>query len=696
VKIAHDMLANHATPIDWSEANQTYLAQALARLKNQLQSRLTEARPDRVTVDGPQAVAAAAVSTPGTEVRKVVTREASLTPMPALEALCAAFHLSSFERDLLLLCAGVELDSAFAPLCAELHGDPSRNYPTFSLALGACAEAHWSALAPTAPLRRWRLVEIGTAPVLTLAPLRIDERVLHYLAGVQHLDERLAGIIELLPAETEGLAPSHTAVARQVASALASTPLARDGHEVPVIQLCGSDAAECRSIARAAASMLQLQAATMSADLVAANPGELEAFLRLWEREAVLGGIALLLVEFDRDELAAAPGNNEETRGHARNALRLVERFDGMVIISGRERRRIAHRPSVSFDVHRPLHEEQRAAWIAALGDTLEEAERSAIDAITAQFHLGLPSIRSIAAEARANAQASDARGPALAAWDLCRAHLRARLDNLAQSITPTATWDDLVLPEAQLRLLRHLTNHVHQRSIVHERWGFAAKDSRGLGISTLFSGPSGTGKTMAAEVLANELRLDLYRIDLSQLVSKYIGETEKNLRRVFDAAEASGAILLFDEADALFGKRTEIKDSHDRYANIEVSYLLQRMETYRGLAILTTNHRSALDLAFLRRLRFVVQFPFPDATQRAEIWRRVFPAATPREGLDVGLLAKLNVAGGNIRNIALNAAFLAAGAGESVRMGHLLAAARVEFEKLERVIAESELAGWT
>jgi SpoVK/Ycf46/Vps4 family AAA+-type ATPase len=213
--------------------------------------------------------------------------------------------------------------------------------------------------------------------------------------------------------------------------------------------------------------------------------------------------------------------------------------------------------------------------------------------------------------------------------------------------------------------------------------------------VSALFAGSSGTGKTLAAEVLANELRLDLYRIDLSRVVDKYIGETEKNLRRIFDAAEGGGTILLFDEADALFGKRSEVKDSHDRYANIEVSYLLQRMEAYRGLAILTTNLKSALDTAFLRRIRFVVQFPFPDARQRAAIWRRAFPQKTPRRGVHVKRLAQLNVAGGNIRNIALNAAFLAAEAGEPVRMKHLLRATRSEFTKIESTLTDTELSGW-
>jgi SpoVK/Ycf46/Vps4 family AAA+-type ATPase len=271
----------------------------------------------------------------------------------------------------------------------------------------------------------------------------------------------------------------------------------------------------------------------------------------------------------------------------------------------------------------------------------------------------------------------------------------RPRLDNMAQRIEPAATWDDLVLPEMQRQTLLEIAVHVKERVKVYESWGFGAKSSGGLGISALFTGGSGTGKTMAAEVLANELRIDLYRIDLSQVVSKYIGETEKNLRHVFDAAEEGGAILLFDEADALFGKRSEVKDSHDRYANIEVSYLLQRMEAYRGLAILTTNMKSAVDTAFLRRIRFIVHFPFPDAKQRMRIWKGIFPESTPTDELDTEKLARLNVAGGNIRNIALNAAFLAADAGGEVRMEHLLRAVRSEYMKMEKPLTDSEIGGW-
>jgi len=226
----------------------------------------------------------------------------------------------------------------------------------------------------------------------------------------------------------------------------------------------------------------------------------------------------------------------------------------------------------------------------------------------------------------------------------------------------------------------------------VYEEWGFAEKMNRGLGISALFAGESGTGKTMAAEVIANDLRLNLYRIDLSAVVSKYIGETEKNLRRLFDAADDGGAILFFDEADALFGKRSEVKDSHDRYANIEINYLLQRMEAYRGLAILATNLKSALDPAFMRRLRFIVNFPFPGPSERKLIWQKVFPIQAPREELDYERLGRFNLSGGNIHSIALNAAFAAAQSNSSVTMPILLSAARTEFHKLNKPISEADL----
>jgi SpoVK/Ycf46/Vps4 family AAA+-type ATPase len=286
----------------------------------------------------------------------------------------------------------------------------------------------------------------------------------------------------------------------------------------------------------------------------------------------------------------------------------------------------------------------------------------------------------------------ADGKGPqAEGLWNACRAITRPQLDRLAQRLEPRATWEDLVLPDESLRLLRQIAGQVQQRHKVYEDWGFANKTNRGLGLSALFTGESGTGKTMAAEVIANDLHLSLYRIDLSAVVSKYIGETEKNLRQLFDAAEDGGAILFFDEADALFGKRSEVRDSHDRYANIEINYLLQRMESYRGLAILATNMKSALDTAFMRRLRFIVHFTFPGQAERKAIWQRAFPLEMPKGELDHDRLARLNLTGGNIHSIAINAAFLAAQREEPLTTQLVLMAARTEFRKLDRPLSEAE-----
>jgi len=309
------------------------------------------------------------------------------------------------------------------------------------------------------------------------------------------------------------------------------------------------------------------------------------------------------------------------------------------------------------------------------------------------QFDLNLATIRSIAGSSAEVEQRSDAGDLHRRLWDACLASTRPELDVLAQRIEAKATWEQIVLPPAEMALLRQIADQVPQRTIVYEEWGFGRRMNRGLGISALFAGDSGTGKTMAAEIMANHLRLNLYRIDLSAVVSKYIGETEKNLRRLFDAAEEGGAILFFDEADALFGKRSEVKDSHDRYANIEVNYLLQRMESYRGLAIMATNARKALDSAFIRRLRFIVNFPFPGIADRRLMWEKALPPETPVGALDFDRLACLNLTGGSISNVALNAAFLAARMGEPVTMVSVLNAALAELRKLERPFNEADLA---
>jgi SpoVK/Ycf46/Vps4 family AAA+-type ATPase len=656
------LLTYDIMPDNWSHANQQYLMSALASVRITLQRHAA-----RVQNREP-------VGTPENTLTQVAE---TMTPPPALESLCRAFGLSSFERAVVLLCAGIELDSAFAALCAEAQGDPQKYYPTFELALAALPDAHWSALTPDAPLRRWRLIEIISSSTLTVASLRIDERILHYLAGVSQMDDRLAGIV--VPVRDAGdLVPSHSALAERIAQTYSKN--ANDSL-LPVVQLCGEDPGDKNAIAVRVAAMLGLNLKAISAQSIPTDPREREALIRLWEREAALDANALLI---DCDEI----DQNDAARRTALNHF--LERTLGVLMVTTRERIQSVQRRMISLDVHKPSAREQRVIWQNALGEMASSLNGN-LEALVSQFNLSGPAIRA----ASAQAIGLNTNEATRVLWQACQMQARPRLSDLAQRIEPVAVWNELVLPESQLATLRELAAHVRQRHQVYETWGFAAKSSRGLGISALFAGASGTGKTMAAEVLANELQLDLYRIDLSSVVSKYIGETEKNLRRVFDAAESGGAILLFDEADALFGKRSEIKDSHDRYANIEVSYLLQRMEAYRGLAILTTNMKESLDTAFLRRIRFVVNFPFPDAAQRAEIWRHIYPTKVPTEGIDANKLAQLNIAGGNIRNIALNAAFLAADEKQSVRMKHLLRAARSEYAKLDKPLTDGEIRDW-
>lgn len=448
-------------------------------------------------------------------------------------------------------------------------------------------------------------------------------------------------------------------------------------HVLPALQLCGPDAGAKRSVANALATRLTIEIFRLPAALLPANLADLETLHRVWEREAILRNAALLL-DCDRFETADI--------SHALAIDRWIELTRTPLLISTRDPRTDIERPLLTVDVRKPTSREQRETWESALGGDVTRWNGQ-LERLVSQFDFSTAAICSTANSL------GDKNDTDL--WEACRLRARPRLQDLAQHIVSGATWADIVLPAAQMSTLQTISLQVRHRARVCDDWGFGEKSNRGLGLSVLFAGPSGTGKTLAAEILANELELDLFRIDLSAVVSKYIGETEKNLRRVFDAAEEGGAVLLFDEADALFGKRSEVKDSHDRYANVEVSYLLQRMEAYRGLAILATNMKEALDPAFLRRLRFVVQFPFPDQAQRAEIWRRIFPGKTPTFDLDLGALARLSISGGNIRSIALNAAFAAAESATPVQMHHLFEATRLEYAKLEKPITDAEVGGW-
>lgn len=643
---------------------------------------------------------------------------AAIDPPPGLLLLAQRFELSPFERDILLMCAALDLDPAFAAHCARAHGAAGKNFPTFGLALSLLDEPSWDALSPHRPLRLARLLELGPAASasLTAGALRADERIVNFLKGLNVIDERLSVLFR--PAgQPAPLAPSQQAV---VQSAIAHLRTVSDFAPLPVVQLIGGDDASRAAVAAETAKQLGRHLYRASADALPAAAPEVEQLARLWQRETVLLPVALYW------DAVSLEGSTNET---AVALQRFLQRESGLVFVGVRETPLRLPGSSTSFDLDRPTPEEQFAAWMefippeapaakgeppADLAGEQPEAEvsdfASTIAATTAettapesvdpkeyqqetarhlagQFNLNLREIELTARSADPMAEASVRRQ----LWRTCRDMSRPHLDQLAQRLQPKATWDDLVLPDEQLGLIRQVAGQARERFKVYGQWGFRRSMNRGLGINALFAGESGTGKTMAAEVLANELDLNLYRIDLSAVVSKYIGETEKNLRRLFDAAEQGGAILLFDEADALFGKRSEVRDSHDRYANIEINYLLQRIEAFSGVALLATNMRTALDPAFLRRLRFVVTFPFPSAKERKAIWQRALPAQLPREALDYDRLARMNLSGGNIHSIALNAAFTAAQNGRRVTMAILLSAARMELKKLERPFNEAE-----
>ena len=601
--------------------------------------------------------------------------------IPALPLLAQQFGLSAFDQQLLLLCVGLELDTQIASLCAKAQDHPQRPYPTFALALTIFEEPDWSVVMADGALRYWQLIEVNEHPTtpLTVSALRADMRVVNYLKGVNRLDQRLMDLVR--PVRNPMLAelpPSQQTTVEEIIQILARAE--QGPGPFPVVQLLGAaDGNSQELLAQATAEQLGLRLYRLSVAQLPTQVSELTTLARLWHRETLLLPVALYL---DGAEL--------EAKSNQATALRyFVSRCQGICFLNVPDKGIDLDRALQTVEVAKPTPIEQRMLWEALL----DQDSADLAQLLASQFRLNLPDIIEIAASQESEELTPFPPFPLSPSplWTACLEKTRPTLDNLAQRIEVKATWDDLVLPEEETGLLQQIAEQVRQRSVVYDDWGFRAKMNRGLGVSAMFAGESGTGKTMAAEVIANELQLNLYRIDLSAVVSKINGATEDNMPRRFAAAEDGGAILFFDEADALFGKRSEVKDSHDRYANIEINYLLQRIEAFRGLAILATNLRSSLDQAFLRRLRFIVSFPVPGRAERLRLWQKVFPQEMPVGELDYRRLARLNLTGGNIYTIAINAAFLAARDNEIVGMGHVLMAARGEYLKLERPINEED-----
>lgn len=637
--MTHDSTTIPGTLPDWRGWNDRHLALAIARC------RLAVAAEHAPQGADPEELASrlAALATEEAEAEAGLRAAGQV---PSLVALSERLGLSRFETEIVVLCLAAEIDADVAGMLAR----PGRSgaHVTAGLAArlaGGTSPSAMLAFSSAGALVGLRIVDLADDLPLAAAPIRLPARIRDFLLGLDRLDDQASGL--LVPLEQPALPQTLRRIAKRAA-------------KQEVAALLGPPEAGGRAIAAAAAAGLGRRPVRLDAALLPSDQAQRDRAISLVVRECALSRLALILDLHGIGDPAALAA--------------LIRRRSGPVYVLAATRAGLpAGVPAIPLPAADPAL--RSAIWRTAAPGLATDTATS----LGRQFALPPESVARIAADV------ARGRGRDAALWARAREEAAPVLTDLGQRIVPSATWDDLVLPPEPEAALRAVAEAARARAIV-DGWGPARHGARGDGLAVLFAGPSGTGKTLAAEVLAGTLDLDLWRIDLSGVVSKWIGETEKNLRRVFDAAEAGGAVLFFDEADALFGKRTEVKDAHDRYANVEIAYLLQRMESYRGLSILATNLRANLDQAFLRRLRFVIDLPFPDEQARRAIWQRHIPSRAPTEGIDLDALARLDLPGGAIRNVVLNAAAAAAAANEPIRMSHMAVSARREFAKLGRL----------
>lgn len=587
----------------------------------------------------------------------------------ALDRLSKVFGLSTFDEDVLIMALAPFAEAGFNALLGYAHDRSSLNQGTPHLALSLFTSGNAESISlarerfsPNCPLRRFVLIETESESLGMLTPFQLGERIGRLLFGEEYCDTAVEPLLGAVPI---GYCPTRH---QDPVDGLARI-LEKKGLNAALIlgpKRCGKYMAATRLARTFGMNLVEIKTNNLAQDFTTRRKQ-----FGVLSREAILGNAAVVI--------NLAPQKKHNTEDQKQTALRSAEEalryLESLVIIISEEHPEL---PGWIPLIHlKELTSMDRIdIWSRELdeGNSITHKE---IETLSEHFALGPEEIASLCETIQTDNSTEY--------WSAGRKIASRGLDDLAEKIESSFTWDDLQLPEDLMHDLQAITAQVRHRSDVYNRGGFGRKLIRGRGVSVLFAGPSGVGKTMAAEVISNELDLGLYKIDLSSVISKYIGETEKNLKRVFDAAEAGGAVLFFDEADALFGKRSEVKDSHDRYANIEVSFLLQRMESYKGLSILATNMKSHIDIAFLRRFRFVIDIPFPSVSIRKAIWQRAFPPETQTEDLDYSLLGRLELAGGNIVVVAVNSAFLAAAEGSPVSMSHIARAARSEMRKLDK-----------
>jgi SpoVK/Ycf46/Vps4 family AAA+-type ATPase len=612
---------------------------------------------------------------------------------PRLLQIAQAFHLSDFEVEALLVCLAPALDLRYEQLYGFLQDDVTHKYASVNLILDLLCEATPQRLlllehfTPHAPLIEYQILqEVVDQHAETRSALEqmwsVNATVIAWLLGRYQPAEELDRYVDASLSSDEAL---DAVLLDELAPALERITAS------PALVVCyGADQMRQNAAARQIAK--RLDRALLKVNLPASPDAEvsISALVKLALRDARLTGGLLVLAGCDALM-------HEDTLPP--ELLQVLVQHPDLVIMQSQKKwqpRQVEHqRTLVWIEFAVPGYQQREKLWRYFLQQASVQVDEAIdIPALAGQFILTATQIRDAVHAAIDAAQQDQSSIDIQVLFATARMQSSPVLGSQARKINPRYTWADIVLPEDQLLMLHELVNTVRERALVLGQWGLARKLTASEGVTVLFAGPPGTGKTMAAEVIASELGLDLYKIDLSTIVSKYIGETEKNLDRIFSEAESSNAILFFDEADAIFGKRSEVKDAHDRYANIEVSYLLQRMEAYNGVTVLATNLRANLDEAFTRRLQFAIDFPFPDEAYRLQIWKTLFPPEVPQDdSVDFLLMAKrFRLAGGNIRNIIVSAAYQAASNGGKVTMAHLMHGTRRELQKMGRLLNEKDL----
>jgi SpoVK/Ycf46/Vps4 family AAA+-type ATPase len=636
------------------------------------------------------------------EIGRRVQRSLEQKILLPLAQLARCFRLSEFEQQALLICLAPQIDARYEKLYAYLQNDITQKSPSVDLILSLLCQSleerlrHLPYLQASAALRRCHLIESSENAAGGSAArhsFQADSRIVNYILGDRAIDPRLSTYLRTLPPLSWEDVVAGEALRNRLQTLLQAI-LQTEIDDRPALFFYGRSGVGKKTIAQALCGLVGVTLAIVDLRPLLRAPETFAEKVRMILRESLLQPCALYFDNAER--LEDIDGDD------AALLLRLAQeiRALGWLNFLGSEKSAPAELvgalPIWAIEIPAPDFAAQKMLWKIHLDDVVEEGKWPDLDHLTARFDLTGGQIARAVLRARQSALVRDPETAEVTLDDLfsaSRVQSQPKLSALARKIEPKFRWGDLVLPGDQTLQLRELAGQVNRRRIVMGEWGFANKLSLGQGLNSLFAGPSGTGKTMAAEVMANDLGLDLFKIDLSAVISKYIGETEKNLSRIFTEAEHSNAILFFDEADALFGKRSEVRDSHDRYANIEIAYLLQKMEEYEGITVLATNLRQNIDEAFTRRIRFIIEFPFPDEEYRLRIWQGVWPTETPlAPEVDLYFMARqFRLTGGSIRNIALTAAFLASGNGQIVDMKHLLMATKREFQKMGKVIREDE-----